>query len=114
MDDCIFCRIARGELETVFRYQDEDVLAFPDINAQAPVHLLVITRKHIPSLGKMEEGDYGLLSKVYRVIHQLAGEEGVVDRGYRVVVNCNEEGGQTVPHLHFHLLGGRYMNWPPG
>lgn len=114
MHDCIFCKIARGEMKTELCYNDGEILAFEDINAQAPVHLLIITKKHISSLEEMEEADYKLLGEIYRVINQLAEERGLKGKGYRVVVNCNHEGGQTVPHLHFHLLGGRQMEWPPG
>lgn len=114
MDDCIFCKIARGEMKTELLYEDEEILAFYDIQAVAPIHLLVIPKKHIPSLEEMEREDYPLLEKIYHTINGLAEEKGLKGRGYRVVVNCNQEGGQTVPHLHFHLLGGRQMEWPPG
>lgn len=113
-DDCIFCQIIKGEIKTSFRYEDEDILAFPDIHAKAPLHLLVIPKKHIPSLDHITDKDLPLLGKIYRVIQRLAQEEGLEEKGYRVVVNCKEDGGQTVFHLHFHLLGGRRMEWPPG
>lgn len=114
MADCIFCKIAKGEIETELLYKDEEIVAFCDIQAKAPIHILVIPTKHIPSLAEMEEGDYHLIGRIYQVIQQLAEEKGIQERGYRVVVNCNHEGGQTVSHLHFHLLGGRQMKWPPG
>ncbi|MBX6377068.1 MAG: histidine triad nucleotide-binding protein [Clostridia bacterium] len=113
MDTCVFCRIVAGELPAERLYEDESVVAFRDIRPQAPVHVLVVPRCHIPSLDAVGEEETGLLADVLRVVQRLARELGL-DAGYRVVVNCGAEGGQEVPHLHFHLLGGRPLGWPPG
>ncbi len=115
MENCIFCQIAEGELDAEICYQDQRIIVFKDVNPQAPVHLLAIPRRHIASLDELQkEEDYQLLPHLFRVINSMAREEGLEERGFRVVVNCGEEGGQTVSHLHFHLLGGRQLEWPPG
>ncbi len=111
---CIFCRIAAGEVPAQLVYQDEQVLAFRDIQPQAPVHVLVIPRRHVPSLAEVTEGDAGLLGHLQVVIRRVAAQEGLDGSGYRVVVNCGADALQTVPHLHYHVLGGRRMGWPPG
>lgn len=113
MSDCIFCRIAARQVPSSIIYEDEMVLAFKDINPQAPVHLLVIPREHIPSLDDVEERHTAALARLLLVLKDLARRNGLED-GYRVVNNCGPRAGQTVHHLHFHLLGGRDMNWPPG
>ncbi|NLW24090.1 MAG: histidine triad nucleotide-binding protein [Clostridia bacterium] len=114
MSDCLFCKIAQKEIPAQVVYEDEKVMAFNDINPQAPVHILVIPKKHITDLVNLEENDLSLIAEIFKIIKQIAGEKGLDQEGYRVVNNCGEKGGQTVPHLHFHLLGGRQMNWPPG
>jgi len=111
--DCLFCKIAAGEIPARMLYQDEQVFAFADINPQAPTHILVLPRKHIQSLAHMEEGDEALLGHLLSVSVAIAKKEGLV-RGFRTVINSGEEGGQTVDHLHVHVLGGRPMHWPPG
>lgn len=111
MGDCIFCKIRDGELDTELVYEDDELMAFNDINAQAPVHLLVVPKEHIPSIVDLK--DYDLVAKVHQVAVKLAEEKGLKD-GFRIVNNCGPEGGQTVNHLHFHLLGGRQLKWPPG
>lgn len=111
MADCIFCKIRDGEIETELVYEDDDLIAFADINAQAPVHLLVVPKEHIPSIVDVE--DYDLIARAYQVAVELAEEKELED-GFRIVNNCGPEGGQTVNHLHFHLLGGRQLQWPPG
>lgn len=113
MGDCIFCKIAAGEFGTPFLYEDDQVVAFRDINPVAPVHILVIPKRHIPSADELAEADYALIGHIFQVIQQLAQKENLKN-GYRIVNNCGEEGGQTVHHLHFHLLGGRNLQWPPG
>ncbi len=113
MADCIFCKIAAGELGTEFLYEDERVVAFRDINPVAPVHILIIPKKHIISSNDLTEEDNLLIGHIFQVIKNLAQAENL-DKGYRIVNNCGSEGGQTVPHLHFHLLGGRNLQWPPG
>ena len=108
--DCIFCQIIAGKVPSEIIYQDEEVAAFRDINPQAPVHLLIIPKKHIPSLTHLSEGELLLAGHMVDVANQLARREGVAESGYRLVINCGEEGGQLVPHLHLHLLGGRGLS----
>mgnify|MGYP001027024165 FL=1 len=114
MLDTIFGKIARGEIPADIIYEDEDVLAFRDLSPQAPTHVLVIPRKPIPSLNDLEEGDAELVGKLFLAARQVAEQEGIAAAGYRAVINCNAAAGQTVFHLHLHLLGGRPMRWPPG
>lgn len=108
--DCIFCQIVAGKIPSNIVYQDERVLAFRDINPQAPVHLLIIPKKHIPSLDQLSDADLPLTANMVKVANQLAKREGIAQKGYRVAINCGEQGGQLVPHLHMHLLGGRQMS----
>lgn len=114
MSDTIFGKIASGEIPADLVYRDEDVVAFRDISPQAPTHLLVIPRKPIPTLDAAGPEDAELLGKLLLVAAQVAREAGLAERGYRTVINCNAEAGQTVFHLHLHVLGGRPMQWPPG
>jgi histidine triad (HIT) family protein len=114
MEDCLFCKIVRQEIKARLIYEDPDVVAFDDINPQAPVHSLLIPRKHVSSLNNVAEGDELLLGKVLLAAQKLAAEKGIHQKGYRLVINTNAEAGQTVFHLHVHLLGGRSMHWPPG
>ena len=108
---CIFCKIAAGELPSDIVYQDEEVIGFRDINPIAPIHLLVIPRKHIPSVSDLTEADAPLLGHITAVANQMAREEGIADSGYRLIINCGVEAGQTVPHLHMHIVGGRTLSW---
>jgi histidine triad (HIT) family protein len=108
--DCIFCRIARGEIPTTFLYKDEDIMAFRDIHPLAPVHILVMPVKHIPNLAQIAEADLPLMGKMVKVANHLAKNEGILELGYRLVINTGKEGGQVVPHLHLHLLGGRQLH----
>jgi len=110
--DCLFCKIARGEIPAGIVKRNDRLLAFRDINPQAPTHLLVIPIHHVASLENANEG--ALLGEILLFVRDLAREVGVAERGYRVVFNTNTDGGQTVNHLHAHLLGGRVMRWPPG
>ena len=112
--DCLFCKIINKEIPSDIVYEDDDVLAFNDIDPKAPVHVLVIPKKHIASLNELTEADSALLMKIMLVIQQIAQDKNIAESGYRVVNNCGEQGGQTVGHLHFHLLGGREMLWPAG
>lgn len=112
--DCIFCKIASGEISSQIEHQDQEILAFRDINPQAPVHLLIIPRRHIPRLSDLTEEDRELMGKMVLVATDLARQHRLDERGYRLVVNCGREAGQGVFHLHLHLLGGRTMHWPPG
>lgn len=108
--DCIFCQIIAGKIPSDIVYQDKEIIAFRDIKPQAPVHIVIITRKHIPSLGQLKENDSALVGRMVAIANQLAKDEGVAHKGYRVVINCGKEGGQLVPHLHLHLLGGRKLS----
>ncbi|MBC7287489.1 MAG: histidine triad nucleotide-binding protein [Armatimonadetes bacterium] len=114
MPDCIFCRIVRGEIPADIVYRDEDVVAFRDINPQAPVHILVVPVRHIPELNETSDDDAVLLGKLLLTAVKIAGQEGIGGSGYRLVVNQGRDAGQSVDHLHVHLLGGRAMAWPPG
>jgi len=107
--DCIFCKIIAGEIPSDIVYQDEEVVAFRDINPLAPTHLLIIPKKHIPSLASISETESPLIGHMVNVANQLARKEGIAKKGYRLVINCGEQGGQLVPHLHMHLLGGRKL-----
>ena len=109
MENCIFCKIINKEIPSNVVYEDDDILAFEDIHPAAPVHTLVIPKKHIVSLKELTSENVEIVSKIYLVINKLAEEKGIKERGYRVVVNCGEEGGQEVQHLHFHLLGGKKL-----
>lgn len=106
MEDCIFCKIIRGEIPSDIVYEDEQIIAFKDIQPAAPIHILVIPKKHIPSLVEIEKEDEALIGRMYSVINIVAEQQGVKQKGYRVIVNCGEDGGQEVGHLHFHLLAG--------
>lgn len=111
---CLFCKIVNGEISTNIIYQDDHVLAFDDLNPQASVHKLIIPRKHIATLNDLQPGDQPLLGAMMLAAKHLAQELNLADNGYRLVMNCNAHGGQTVFHIHLHLLGGRPFNWPPG
>ena len=108
--DCVFCKIVAGEIPADILYQDEEVIAFRDINPLAPIHLLIIPKKHIPSLAHLSEAEPSLIGDMVNTANQLAKREGISERGYRLVINCGKQGGQLVPHLHMHLLGGRQLS----
>ena len=108
--DCIFCKIVAGEIPTDIVYQDEGMIAFRDINPVAPTHLLIIPKKHIPSLVHLSEAGPSLIGDMVNIANQLAEREGISESGYRLVINCGREGGQGVSHLHMHLLGGRQLS----
>jgi histidine triad (HIT) family protein len=114
MADTLFGKIAAGEIPADIVYEDKDVVAFRDIGPQAPTHVLVIPRKPIPTLNDLEPEDAELVGKLFLAAKKIAEAEGIADAGYRAVINCNAQAGQTVYHLHLHLLGGRPMQWPPG
>lgn len=113
MSDCVFCKIASGEIPSRKVYEDETVLAFYDLDPQAPIHVLFIPKEHIRSAAQIDASNSGIIAHIFEVIAKVAAELGL-DDGYRVVNNCGESAGQSVPHLHFHLLGGRDFTWPPG
>jgi len=106
MDNCIFCKIIKGEIPSNKVYEDEEILAFYDINPAAPIHILVIPKKHITSLAHLEDGDEVIIGKIYKIIDKISEEKGFKQDGYRVIVNCGKNGGQEVMHLHFHILAG--------
>ncbi len=108
--DCIFCKIVAGEIPSDSVYEDEEIIAFRDINPQAPVHIVIIPRKHIASLSQLSQSESALVGRLVTIANKLAQVEGIAERGYRVVINCGQEGGQLVPHLHLHLVGGRKLS----
>ncbi len=114
MSDCIFCKIIDGEIASERVYEDDDVFAFRDLNAQAPLHILIIPKMHIASINDLDTSNADTIGKLYIAAKKIAVEEGYADKGYRVVMNCGEDAGQTVFHLHLHLLAGRPLSWPPG
>lgn len=109
MEDCIFCKIIKGEIPSDKVYEDDEVLAFRDINPVTPIHVLVIPKKHIKSMAEVEKEDEVVIGKIFRVIRKIAEDLGCSENGYRVISNCGEDGGQEVPHLHFHLLAGQKL-----
>ena len=111
--DCIFCKIARNEIPSKKLYEDDEIVAFNDLEPQAPVHVLIIPKAHISSASEITAENSDIIGKIFIVAAKIAKEQGL-DKGYRIVNNCGEDGGQTVQHLHFHLLGGRKMHWPAG
>jgi histidine triad (HIT) family protein len=111
-DDCLFCRIVRGEIPVAFVYEAPRCVAFRDINPQAPVHVLIVPREHVPTLDAAH--DAALIGELSLAAAEIARRDGIADRGYRTVMNTNAEAGQTVFHVHLHLLGGRSFGWPPG
>jgi histidine triad (HIT) family protein len=111
---CIFCKIIKGEIPSQIVYQDAEVLAFKDIQPKAPVHLLIIPKKHIPTLLNLTENEKENVGRLILVANKLAKENKIAESGYRLVFNCNQDAGQAVFHIHLHMLGGRQLSWPPG
>lgn len=114
MSDCLFCRIADGRIPTSFEYEDDRVVAFKDINPQAPLHVLIVPKTHVATLNDLQAEHDMLIGGMLRVAASIAARHGYAERGYRTVFNCNAEAGQTVFHIHLHLLAGRGLGWPPG
>jgi histidine triad (HIT) family protein len=114
MSDCLFCGIVDGKIKANVVHQSERIVAFKDITPKAPVHILIIPRKHVESVLDIEADDAALIGEIFQVARRLAREHGIADSGFRMVVNSGADAGQTVFHLHYHLLGGRPMGWPPG
>ena len=114
MSDCLFCKINNAEIPAEILYQDDDVTAFRDVSPQAPSHFLVIPKKHIPTINDLQPDDAALVGKMMLAAKRLAAELGIDESGFRTTMNCNADGGQTVFHIHLHVLGGRQMSWPPG
>jgi histidine triad (HIT) family protein len=112
--DCLFCRIAAGEIPATLVHKDEHLIAFKDLNPQAPLHVLIVPRRHVATLNDLEASDDGLVGEMVRRAAAIAAENGYDTRGYRTVFNCNADAGQTVFHIHLHVLAGRSMAWPPG
>ena len=113
-NDCLFCKIVAGEIPAEIIFETETAIAFRDINPQAPTHVLIIPRRHIPTINDLQSGDEEIVGDLYMAAARIAADEGIAEDGYRVVMNCNEGAGQTVFHIHLHLVGGRPMGWPPG
>lgn len=109
MEDCIFCKIVKGEVPSSKVYEDDEILAFKDINPAAPIHILVIPKKHISMLTDLKEDDEALIGKIYTCINKIAEKEGFKEQGFRVIVNCGKDSGQEVMHIHFHILGGKVL-----
>ena len=113
-DNCLFCKIAAGEIPAEKLYEDDQVVAFKDIDPQAPIHILIIPRKHIATINDISLEDNGVIGHIHQIAVQLAKQSCIDESGFRLVNNCNDDGGQCVDHIHYHLLGGRKMAWPPG
>jgi len=114
MTDCLFCKMVSGEIKPDVVYEDDDVLAFRDVNPQAPMHVLIIPKTHISTANDLDEDNVDVISQMYLAARKIANDEGVSEAGYRMVMNCNAGAGQSVFHIHLHVLGGRQMAWPPG
>ena len=114
MEDCLFCKIAAKEIESSVVYEDDELFAFRDISPQAPVHVLIVPKRHIAGVTGLAESDEALVGRVFTVAQEIARRESVVQCGFRVVVNSGPDAGQAVDHIHFHLLAGRKLTWPPG
>ncbi len=113
-DNCLFCKILCGDIPAELVYESDTAVAFRDINPQAPTHVLVIPRKHISTINDIEPADEAIIGSLYTAAREIATQEGIADDGYRAVMNCNEGAGQTVFHIHLHVVGGRQLGWPPG
>ncbi|MFH1825359.1 MAG: histidine triad nucleotide-binding protein [Candidatus Firestonebacteria bacterium] len=111
---CLFCKIVQKQIPSKIVYEDDKCIAFEDIDSQAPVHVLIIPKEHIPTILEINETHKDILFNMYQVANKIATERNIANRGFRLVVNCNAEAGQSVFHIHMHLIGGRHMQWPPG
>lgn len=114
MEDCVFCKIINGENPVEKIYEEDDIIVFNDINPQAPIHILLVPKEHFTSLNEIPEEKKDILSRILLRARQIAHEKGIGNKGYRIVLNTAKESGQSVFHIHFHLMGGRQMTWPPG
>jgi len=112
--DCLFCKILNGDIPADLVYESDSAIAFRDVNPQAPTHVLIIPRQHIATINALQPGDEAVVGSLYMVAQAVAQQEGIAEEGYRAVMNCNAAAGQTVFHIHLHVLGGRGMAWPPG
>lgn len=113
-DDCLFCKIANGDIPSTEVYSDAEFYAFRDLHPAAPTHILIVPREHIATIAETDPADAGLIGKMIIRANEIARQEGIAEDGFRYVINCNPHGGQTVYHIHLHILGGRPMSWPPG
>lgn len=113
-EDCLFCKILAGDIPAEIVYESETAIAFRDINSQAPTHVLIIPRRHIATINDIDDTDHAIVGSLFSAASAIARKEGIADDGYRVVMNCNAGAGQTVFHIHLHMLGGRALGWPPG
>lgn len=114
MSDCLFCKMVSGEIKADVVFETDRILAFRDISPQAPTHILVIPKKHIATLNDLDDDSAPLVADMYLAAKQIAEQDGIAQKGYRTLINCNRDAGQSVFHVHLHLMGGRLMNWPPG
>ena len=114
MSDCLFCKIVSGDIPAEKVFENDHVIGFQDLNPQAPTHVLIIPKKHVSTINDLQDEDRALVGEMFMAARQIAADQGLAEKGYRTVMNCNEEAGQTVFHIHLHLLGGRRMQWPPG
>ena len=114
MDNCLFCKIINGEITATKIYENEHIIAFNDIDPKAPIHILVIPKKHIRSINELNSSDINLAGEIILAAKKIAKDQGVDSKGFRVIFNTNDDGGQTVYHIHMHIMGGRQMQWPPG
>ncbi len=114
MKSCVFCKIVAGDIPCKKIYEDDALLAFEDAHPAAPAHILIIPKRHMETLLEIEEADRELIGSIFVAANKIARQEGMAQEGFRIVANCGENGGQTVSHIHYHLLGGRRMEWPPG
>jgi histidine triad (HIT) family protein len=115
MQNCLFCKIVEGKIPAKFVYSDDKLIVFHDILPQAPIHVLIVPKKHIPTILDLQNDDFDIIKHIYKIINnKLTASLGIDEKGFRIVTNCKEYGGQEVYHLHFHVLGGRKLNWPPG
>ncbi len=114
MTDCIFCKISTKQIDAHIVYEDENCVAFDDVHPKAPIHILIIPKKHIPTLDAIQDDETLLIGHMLQTAKKIAQNLNIADDGYRIVINCNAQGGQEVYHLHIHLLSGRHMTWPPG
>lgn len=112
--DCLFCKIVDGDIAADVVFESDNAIAFRDVNPQAPTHVLVIPRQHIATINDLEPGNESLVGELYLAARQIAADEGIAEAGYRTVMNCNKGAGQSVFHIHLHVLGGRTLSWPPG
>jgi len=114
MSDCLFCKIANGQIPAKIVFQNDKAIAFEDLHPEAPTHVIIIPRKHIPTVLDITDEDKDIMGYLYLVVNQIAIDKSLTESGFRLIVNCGKSGGQEVPHIHIHMLGGRLFGWPPG